>query len=124
MSAPLDVVYLITGRSGLTFECSDPQPLQADELMSQDLSLDLEDSLILVHAAMRLTVQNFLDEPARLSRLQHSNGKQVRSAGAKRPITHVVLIGESALKATFLEIVKGLTRNGLSASSGRNDSFG
>lgn len=38
----------------------------------------------------------------------------VRPADAKRPITHVVLIGESALKVPFLETVKWLSRNGLS----------
>ena len=61
MSAPLDVVYLIAARSGLTFECSDPHPLQADEQMSQDLSLDSKNSIIRAHAATRLTVQIFLD---------------------------------------------------------------
>ena len=75
--------------------------------MSHDLSLDFEDSIILGHAATRLTVQIFLGGAARLPRLQPSSGKQVQTVDAKRPITHLVLIGESALKATFLELYQG-----------------
>ena len=78
------------------------------------ISLDLEDLIILVHAATRLTVQNSLDGAARLSRLQHGNGEWARSADAKRPITRVVLIGESAPKGTFLDTAKKWSRNGLS----------
>ena len=83
MSAPFNVVCLITGSCRLTFECSDLHPLQADEQMSQDLSLDSEDSILLVHATTKLTVQIVLDGAARCSRLRHSNGEWVRSADAK-----------------------------------------
>ena len=75
--------------------------------MSQDLSLDFEDSIIQGHAVTRLSLQIFLGGAARLSRLQPSNGRQFRSADAKRPITHAVFIGESALKVTFLELYQG-----------------
>ena len=83
MSAPFNVVCLIAGSSRLTFECSDLHRLQADEQMSQDLSLDSEDSILLVHAITKLIVRIILDGAARSSRLQHSNGERVRSADAK-----------------------------------------
>ena len=95
--------------------------------MSRNLGLDLKDFIILVHTATRLTVRIVLDRAAGPLRLQDSNGKWARLADAKRPITHVVLLGESALKATFLGIVTKYVEEWpirTPAISSKNDSFG